>query len=115
MTAPLQLRARSLIAVSTAEATTSTSRCWARRLCHWVGFSNYLTTGDGLLNIAANKQGQFEALCLLLGTKAMAGRELFHDGLMPRPYDGCTVLLERYAEIASMIEKRYHRASVPRQ
>jgi CoA:oxalate CoA-transferase len=41
--------------------------------------SGTFTTGDGLLNIAANKQEQFEALCLLLGRADLTGDDRFSD------------------------------------
>jgi len=41
--------------------------------------SGTFRTGDGLLNIAANKQEQFEAVCQVLGHPEWAGDERFAD------------------------------------
>jgi len=41
--------------------------------------SGTFATGDGLLNIAANKQDQFEALCRLLGRADLIGDRRFAD------------------------------------
>lgn len=78
--------------------------------------SGTFRTADGLLNIAANKQEQFVALCQLIGAPELALDHRFSEReARKRHRNALTVLIEAAlaAEPASVWEERMNRAGIP--
>jgi len=78
--------------------------------------SGTFRTADGLLNIAANKQEQFVALCQLIGAPELALDHRFSEReARKRNRSALTVLIEAAlaAEPAAVWEERMNRAGIP--
>jgi crotonobetainyl-CoA:carnitine CoA-transferase CaiB-like acyl-CoA transferase len=78
--------------------------------------SGTFRTADGLLNIAANKQEQFVALCQLIGAPKLALDHRFSEReARKRHRNALTVLIEAAlaAEPAAVWEERMNRAGIP--
>ncbi|KQZ33272.1 CoA-transferase [Mesorhizobium sp. Root552] len=78
--------------------------------------SGTFRTADGLLNIAANKQEQFVALCRLIGAPELAQDSRFAEREARKlNRKALTVLIEAalVAEPASIWEERMNRAGIP--
>jgi crotonobetainyl-CoA:carnitine CoA-transferase CaiB-like acyl-CoA transferase len=78
--------------------------------------SGAFETGEGLLNIAANKQEQFVLLCGLIGRPELAIDPRFHERETRKRNRGeLKVLIERAlaSAPASVWEERFNRAGVP--
>lgn len=78
--------------------------------------SGTFRTADGLLNIAANKQEQFVALCQLIGAPELAQDPRFSEReARKRNRNALTVLIEAAlaAEPAAVWEERMNRAGIP--
>jgi crotonobetainyl-CoA:carnitine CoA-transferase CaiB-like acyl-CoA transferase len=78
--------------------------------------SGTFRTADGLLNIAANKQEQFVALCQLIGALELAQDPRFSEReARKRHRNALTVLIEAAlaAEPAAVWEERMNRAGIP--
>jgi crotonobetainyl-CoA:carnitine CoA-transferase CaiB-like acyl-CoA transferase len=78
--------------------------------------SGTFRTADGLLNIAANKQEQFVALCRLIGVPELAQDPRFAEREVRKlNRKALTVLIEAalVAEPASIWEERMNRAGIP--
>ena len=78
--------------------------------------SGTFCTADGLLNIAANKQEQFVALCQLIGAPELAQDHRFSEREARKRNRGAlTVLIEAAlcAEPAAVWEERMNRAGIP--
>jgi crotonobetainyl-CoA:carnitine CoA-transferase CaiB-like acyl-CoA transferase len=78
--------------------------------------SGTFRTADGLLNIAANKQEQFVALCRLIGVPELAQDPRFAEREARKlNRKALTVLIEAalVAEPASIWEERMNRAGIP--
>jgi crotonobetainyl-CoA:carnitine CoA-transferase CaiB-like acyl-CoA transferase len=78
--------------------------------------SGTFRTADGLLNIAANKQEQFVALCRLIGAPELALDHRFSEREeRKRNRSALTVLIEAAlaAEPAAVWEERMNRAGIP--
>lgn len=78
--------------------------------------SGTFRTADGLLNIAANKQEQFVALCQLIGAPELALDHRFSEReARKRNRNALTVLIEAAlaAEPAAVWEERMNRAGIP--
>jgi crotonobetainyl-CoA:carnitine CoA-transferase CaiB-like acyl-CoA transferase len=78
--------------------------------------SGAFTTGDGLLNIAANKQEQFVTLCGLIGRPELATDPRFHEReTRKRNRAELKTLIEEALATApaSKWEERFNRAGVP--
>jgi crotonobetainyl-CoA:carnitine CoA-transferase CaiB-like acyl-CoA transferase len=78
--------------------------------------SGTFRTADGLLNIAANKQEQFVALCQLIGAPELALDHRFLEREARKSHrNALTVLIEAAlaAEPAAVWEERMNRAGIP--
>jgi crotonobetainyl-CoA:carnitine CoA-transferase CaiB-like acyl-CoA transferase len=78
--------------------------------------SGTFRTADGLLNVAANKQEQFVALCQLIGAPELAQDHRFLEReVRKRNRSALTVLIEAAlaAEPAAIWEERMNRAGIP--
>src|SRR6185436_20759376 len=78
--------------------------------------SGAFETGDGLLNIAANKQEQFVLLCGLIGRPELATDPRFHEReTRKRNRAELKTLIEEALAAASAAEweERFNRAGVP--
>jgi CoA:oxalate CoA-transferase len=78
--------------------------------------SGTFRTGDGLLNIAANKQEQFVALCTLVGRPELASDERFAERETRKRHRAELKLLIDEAlstASASVWEERFNRAGIP--